>query len=192
VTAPTVTCYHLRDSYPSGVSNVTGWGVGGASHSFVVRLHSLKIGSVRVDSPVVDLSEDHAGSMSDANFQGNIGSGLLRRFIVIFDYGHRMLYLKRIEPPPEGVGDYDRSGMWINAAPDGYEVMSVVNGGPAGAAGIAVGDTILALDGRRAAAEDLSDVRALLRSHPAGSTIQLTVRRGAMTRIVDIVLRDQI
>jgi len=192
VTAPTVTGYHLRDSYPNGVSNVTGWGVGGPSHAFVVRLHSIKIGPERVDSPVVNLSEDRAGSMSDANYQGNIGSGLLRRFVVTFDYGHQVMYLKRIEPPPEGVGDYDRSGMWINAGSDGYEVMSVVPGSPAATAGIATGDIILSMDGRRAVADELSAARGRLRSLPAGVTIQVTIRRSEAERSVDLVLRDQI
>jgi len=192
VTAPTVMGYHLRDKYPNGVSNVTGWGVGGPSHAFVVRLQSIQLGSVRVASPVVDLSEDRAGSMSDSNYQGNIGSGLLSRFVVTFDYGHQKMYLTRIEPPPDGVGQYDRSGMWINAAPDGYKVMSVVNGGPAALAGIAVGDVIVTLDGYRGQPEGLSDARAELRTRAAGSIVQVTLRRGKDLRKVRLVLRDQI
>jgi S1-C subfamily serine protease len=157
-----------------------------------VRLQSIQLGSVRVASPVVDLSEDRAGSMSDSNYQGNIGSGLLSRFIVTFDYGHQKMYLTRIEPPPDGVGQYDRSGMWINAAPDGYKVMSVVNGGPAALAGIAVGDVIVTLDGYRGQPEGLSDARAELRTRAAGSIVQVTLRRGKDLRKVRLVLRDQI
>jgi C-terminal processing protease CtpA/Prc len=130
--------------------------------------------------------------MSDSNYQGNIGSGLLSRFVVTFDYGHQKMYLTRIEPPPEGVGQYDRSGMWINAAPDGYKVMSVVNGGPAALAGVAVGDVIVALDGHRAQSEGLSNARAELRSRPAGSIVQVTLRRGEVLREVRLVMRDQI
>ena len=81
--------------------------------------------------------------------------------------------------------------MWINAAPDGYEVMSVVSGSPAEMAGIAVGDTIISLDGQQAVAEKLSDARMLLRSSPAGSTLHLIVRRGE-NREVALMLRDQI
>jgi len=105
VTGPTVADDHLRDRYTRGVSNVTGWGAGGPTHAFVVRLHSVTLGQVRVDGPAANLSQDHAGSLSDPNYQGNIGSALLRRFVITFDYGRQVLYMRRIEPPPQALGN---------------------------------------------------------------------------------------
>lgn len=74
------------------------------------------------------LSEAKAGSLSDPAFEGNIGSGLLKRFVVTFDYGHQVMYLKRIIPQPNDVGTFDRSALWINAKDGGYEVVDVAKG----------------------------------------------------------------
>jgi Aspartyl protease/PDZ domain len=192
VTSPTVARDELRGRYPRGVQAVTGWGVGGPSHSYVVRLHSVTLGDVTVNAPVADLSDAEHGSFSDPNFNGNIGSGFLKRFVVTFDYGHRMMYLHRIEPPPPDIGDFDRSGLWINAAKGGYVVTSVAAGSPAVAAGLRIGDVIQKLQGRPARAEDLSDARQLLRTEPAGTHVSMLVKGKAGVRRIDVILRDQI
>jgi C-terminal processing protease CtpA/Prc len=102
------------------------------------------------------------------------------------------MYLKPIVPGPTDAGSFDRSGMWINAAPDGYAVTDVARGGPAAQAGIEVGDIITTLDGAAFRSEGLSDTRILLRSRPAGTKIPIELRRGADTKRVTLVLSDQI
>ncbi len=141
---------------------------------------------------VAGLSEARAGSISDPNYEGNIGSGLLKRFVVTFDYAHQTMYLKPIVPLPVDAGRFDRSGLWINAKADGYVVTDVAAGGPGAEAGVAAGDVIVALDGQPVVPEALSDTRILLRSRPAGTRVQLSVKRGADTRAVTLILRDQI
>jgi predicted aspartyl protease len=192
VTSPTVARAGLRQKYPHGAIAMTGWGVGGPSRAYVVRLASLSLGGVSVDQPVVGFSSAKAGSFNDPNFVANIGSGLLQRFVVSFDYAHQRLFLKPIIPPPEDAGRFDRSGLWINAAADGYAVVYVTEGGPAAQAGIVVGDVITALDGKPAAAAGLPDARAMLRARPAGSTVTVDLKRAAGPLRVQMVLRDQV
>jgi hypothetical protein len=192
VTGPFVAAYHLRDRFPKGVSAVTGWGVGGPSRSYTVRLPSLTLGGVRVENPTAGLSEDKHGSISDPNYDGNVGSGFLKRFVVTFDYAHQVMYLKPIVPAPIDAGRFDRSGMWINAQSGGYEVVEVTAGGPAAQAGLAVGDVITSLDGHPTKPDGLSDARILLKARLAGSSVQAVVKRGGETRTVTLVLRDQI
>ena len=192
ITGPTVARYQLKSRFSKGVSAITGWGVGGPSRSYTVRLPSVTLGGVKVDAPTAGLSEDKGGSMSDGNFQGNIGSGFLKRFVVTFDYAHQRMWLKPIVPAPVDAGRFDRSGMWINAGADGYSVTAVSAGGPAEQAGLAAGDVIVALDGQPAAAEKLSDARILLRARPAGSPIEARVKRDGAERTVTITLKDQI
>lgn len=192
VTSPAAVRDHLWERYPQGIRAVTGWGVGGEVSSYVVRVRSITLGTVTVDAPVADLSEAKHGSFSDPNYDGNVGSALLKRFVVTFDYGNRMMYLRRIEPVPPDVGDFDRSGLWINAGKAGYRVTSVAPGSPAAEAGLQPGDLIIELDGRRAKAEDLSEARELLRARSAGSSVPMLVRGKAATRRVVLTLRDLI
>ena len=192
ITGPFVAANDLRARFSKGVSAVTGWGMGGPSRSYVVRLPSLTLGGVQVSSPVAGLSEDKGGSINDPNYEGNIGGGLLKRFVVTFDYAHQMMYLRPIAPPPIDAGRFDRSGLWINSGPDGYVVTDVAANGPAERAGIQVGDTITQLDGAPSRFDGLSDARILLRSRPAGTQIELEVKHGNETRKTAVVLRDQI
>ena len=192
ITSPFTEAHELRARFSKGVSAVTGWGVGGPSRSYVVRLPSLTLGGVRVDNVVAGLSEDKGGSISDPNYEGNIGSGFLKRFVVTFDYAHQMMYLRPITPPPVDAGRFDRAGMWINSGPKGYVVTDVAANGPAAQAGIQVGDIITRLDGATPRFDGLSDARVLLRSRPAGTRIEVELQRAAEGRHATVTLRDQI
>ena len=192
ITGPFVTAHELRTRFSKGVSAVTGWGMGGPSRSYVARLPSLKLGDVQVSGPVAGLSEDKGGSISDPNYEGNIGGGLLKRFVVTFDYAHQMMYLRPIAPPPVDAGRFDRSGMWINSGPNGYVVTDVATNGPADQAGIKVGDVITRLDGAAPRFDGLSDARILLRARPAGTRVEIELKRGSEVRKTALALRDQI
>jgi hypothetical protein len=192
ITSPFVVAHRLRERFPKGIVAVTGYGVGGPARSYVVRMPSVQIGSISIDNPIVGLSEARSGSFSDPNFDGNVGSGLLKSFVVTFDYARQFIYLKRIEPVPPDVGTFDRSGLWINSHGDGYEVMDVAPGSAAAQMGLAVGDLITLVDGRPATDTALSDMRQRLRSEPAGTQVQLAVRRGSRMLNITLVLRDQV
>jgi hypothetical protein len=192
LTSPFVARDGLKAKFGKGVDALTGWGAGGAVIAHVVRLPSLSLGPVEIAKPTGELSEAKGGSFSDPNYEGNIGSALLKRFVVTFDYARQRMYLKRIEPQPADAGAFDRSGMWINAADGGFKVTSLSKGGAAEAAGLQAGDVIVAIDGAPAVADHLSDARALLRDRAAGSRVELDVRRGVETHKVALVLRDQV
>ncbi|HEY7642277.1 MAG TPA: aspartyl protease family protein, partial [Steroidobacteraceae bacterium] len=193
VTAPFVVKHQLRDKYSRGVRAITGWGVGGPARGYVVRLPSLTFHGIRVDDVVAGLSESKAGSFSDPSYDGNVGGGFLKRFAVTFDYSHQVLYLRRLEPQPADAGRFDRSGMWINAANDAYEVKSVAANSPAAAAGLAEGDLITSLNGDPAVADHLSDARAMLRTLPAGTDVSVKFKRSTGSeQSTTLKLRDQI
>ena len=192
LTSPFVARARLREAYPRGVLAVDGWGVGGPVKSYVVRGRSLTLGSVTVDGPVAGLATSRGGSLSDANLEGNVGSGLLRRFTVTFDYAHQRIYLKPRVPPPADAGTFDQSGLWINLGEDGFTIVDVATGSAGEKAGLAVGDVITAIDGQPATSISLSDARARLRVPPAGTTVHLQVAHAGVPRGVDITLRSQL
>ncbi|MGH6985670.1 MAG: PDZ domain-containing protein [Caulobacteraceae bacterium] len=192
ITTPFVRAHDLIARHPKGVLVVDGWGVGGPSRDFVTRGGRLRLGSVTVPSVVAGLSTQRAGAFTDPNYEGNVGAGILKRFVVTFDYGHRIMYLKPIAGPLVDVGTFDRSGMWINEVGDGVEVMSLSVAGPADRAGLKVGDHIVAIDGERTTQVSLSDLRRKLRDDPAGTIEHLEVKSGGEERKVALTLRDQI
>ncbi len=191
-TSPFVQAHDLKGRFAKGTSAVVGWGVGGPARSYTVRLDRLMLGSVPVSHIAAGLSEARGGSIADPNYEGNVGSALLKRFVVTFDYAHQVMYLRRITPEPPDVGTFDRSGLWINAKNGGYEVTDVAKASAGAEAGITVGDVITAIDGKPVVAEELYAARRRLRDEPVGTKVELSVRRGGETRAVTLVLRDQI
>jgi predicted aspartyl protease len=192
ITSPFVAAHGLRGRFSKGSSAVTGWGVGGPTRDYMVRLPSLKLGAVHIDDIAAGLSEARHGSISDPNYSGNIGSALLKRFVVTFDYGNRIMYLKRLTPTPVDAGTFDRSGLWINAKNGGYEVTDVAKGSAGEQAGLTVGDVITAIDGKPVSDEGLADARRMLRDMPTGTQVQLQFKRGGDIRGAVLILADQI
>ena len=192
LTTPFVERARLRDAYPDGVLAVDGWGVGGPVKSHVVRGKSLTLGTVTVEGPVASLSTAKAGSFSDANYEGNVGSGFLKRFVVTFDYTHQVMYLRLLVPPPVDAGTFDKSGMWINLTDRGFTIADVADGGAAKEAGLAVGDIITAIDGKPAASLALSDARELFRMRPDGTVMRLDIIRSGTQNTVAIALRSRL
>jgi hypothetical protein len=192
LTGPFVAKNKLYARFPNATTAMTGWGVGGPSMSDVVRLPSLMLGPIAVQSPVAGLSRAKSGSFSDSNYDGNIGSGFLKRFVTSFDYSRQLMYLKPIVPGPPDAGTFDRSGMWMNAGDRGYIVVFVSPGGAADAAGIQKGDIVTAIEGRPAISAQLSDARELLRTTPQGSMVTLETLHNGETRTIKLVLQNRL
>ena len=182
----------LREAHPEGVAAVDGWGVGGPARSYVIRTKSLTLGDVTIDAPVAGLATQAKGVFSDENFDGNIGSGLLKRFVVTFDYEHQIMYLRRIATPPADAGSFDRCGCWLNLGDDGFEIKDIAPGGPAEAAGLKVGDVVTAIDGAPASGMRLTDARAMMRVAPTDRPIRIGYRRDGAAAEVSLTPRDQI
>lgn len=180
-TRPFVEAAGLRAAYPGGVTITDGWGVGGPARSYVVRLRKLSLGGVMVDRPIAGLSAAKVGSFADEGSDGNVGSGLLKRFAVTFDYAHRHLYLRQLARSDADTGRFDRTGMWLNMAQGGFEIMDLADGGPAAAAGLKKGDVVLAIGGQQVGSMSLSDARSMLKTIPIGRTLPIKYRRGGET-----------
>lgn len=191
--APFVAAHNLRASAAGGVDAVDGWGVGGPSRSHMVRGGILKIGSsIEVDHPVTGMAADTAGAMADPTLAANIGGGILKRFIVTFDYGHSVMYLKPVAGRVDDLDTYDRAGTWFNVAPEGYNVVAVTAGGPAAVAGLKEGDVITAIDGKPVSGIALPDARQRFRDDPVGTAVTLSVLRSGKPVEIKLTLRDQI
>jgi hypothetical protein len=192
LTKPFVEAHDLTSKHPKGVLAVDGWGVGGPSRSYVTRGGWFDLGPVRIDGLVASFGTQGKGAFSDPNYQGNVGSGLLKRYRVTFDYDHQLMYLQPLQPPPTDVAVFDRAGFWINQSPAGFKIMDLTAGGAAAASGLKVGDEITAVDGVAAKDVDLPELRKRLRDQPAGTPVKLDVLAGGQSRTVTLTLKDQI
>ena len=182
----------LRTKHPRGVDAVEGWGVGGPSRAYVTRGASMTLGILKIDNIVTSLATQTKGAFAGGEYDGNVGSGILKRFIVTFDYDHQIMYLK---PPSKAVADsgtFDRSGMWINEVPEGFKIADVTATGPAEAAGLKTGDIIAAVDGKPAKSIPIYEMRRRLRNQVPGTVVQFNVSSGGATRQIKVTLRDLI
>ncbi len=173
---PFVTKHNLHNASIKGGEAVVGWGVGGPSTAFVTHGGLLKIGNVDVKGPLVLLSTDKGGSSAEDMIDGNIGGGVLKRFVVTFDYEHTTMYLKPVAGTVADLDTFDRAGLWFNKDAEGYKVVDVTAKTPAAEAGLAKGDIITAVDGKPATGIPLPEMRLRLRNQAPGTAVTLTVK----------------
>ncbi len=185
--SPFVAKNNLRSA--KGEEAVTGWGVGGPTTAFVTHGGLLKIGNVDVQGPLVLLTTDKGGSNADDNLAGNIGGGILKRFVVTFDYERNTMYLKPVSGQVADLDTFDRAGMWFNKDAEGYKVVDVTAHTPASEAGLAKDDIITAVDGTPASSIPLPEMRLRLRNEKPGTVVTLAVKGKGD---VKVTLRDLI
>ncbi len=192
LTRPFAEQHQLRATEPHGIEALTGWGVGGPSRGYVFRGKELVLDGVRIASPLTEFGTDKGGAFGVDAFPNNVGGGLLKRFVVTLDYDHQLMYLKPIEGPIADLDTFDRSGLWINQSPKGFQIVDVTKGSPADAAGLHADDVITAVDGKPVQSLKLYALRERLRNDAPGTTVTLAVQHDATTRTVKLVLRDLI
>lgn len=129
-------------------------GVGGAISAREVSGNFMLAGTGLRDVPI-SISDTSAGAFFSRTLAGNVGSAVLSRFTLTFDYRLRTLTLQ----PNVRIGanfERDRTGLSLNqSSPDAIKVLSVAPGSPAADAGLRAGDSIVSVDGRHVAADGL-------------------------------------
>lgn len=125
------------------ISTYLGSGVGGDVTGSIGRIESLKIGDLELGN-IATSFPDRRGVDGD----GSIGMGLLRKFLVTFDYNNECLYLKpnkTFDKPTE----FSMTGLSIVPDDEGrLRVHSVIPHSPADDAGIQAGDLLKTVNGK--------------------------------------------
>jgi hypothetical protein len=68
-------------------------GIGGESQTQIGNLAEIRLGTIKLESPVTMFSQAANGVLATADLSGTIGNAILRRFKVVFDYSRRVMIL---------------------------------------------------------------------------------------------------
>jgi hypothetical protein len=192
VASPIVTKNNLLEAVGRAIK-AQDQGVGGAMPSEVTaQLAGFRIGPYTLKRPIVALSLDTEGSLSNEAISVNMGGNILRRFTVTIDYVHRWVAL---EPNRSFAKPFqsDASGLLLSAQGSDFRtfmVEGVIPNSPASEAGLQEGDQITAIGGKPAGAYALWRLQDELKT--TGATVTLTAKRGDESLSKSLLLRSLI
>ncbi|MEO8451602.1 MAG: hypothetical protein ABI647_17545 [Gemmatimonadota bacterium] len=159
-----------------------GVAVGGKTENYLTVLDSVAIAGFTLPRPMTGFSAD----LTRAGDAGTIGAQALSRFTVTFDYRHRRLILEPNGSRPAS----DASGLLLVGDGPDYgtiRILDVMAGTGGAEAGLAPGDTVLTVDGTKAAAVGLWGIRSLFER--PDTTYSLSVRHAGRERVVALHTR---
>ncbi len=191
--SPFVTQYGLDKKYPHGILS-TGGGIGGVSQSRVTRIGSFRVAGVTLRGVPTDFSLDTKGGASLVN-AGSLGSTLLSRFVVTFDYPHsRVFFASDAKTTAPFVTKTFGLTLMETKDPQGHGhlVVAEINPhSPAINSGLNTFDEVLAIDGKRASLIGLTNARKLLSASSKWQSHTLRVQSTiGKPRTVKITLFD--
>jgi predicted aspartyl protease len=167
-------------------------GLGGETKVLIGRATSFTLGSSVVRAPVIYMSQDKGGALASSEYDGLIGTEVLRRFKIIFDYTRRRLILERNAHYDEPL-EYDMSGISFRAYGNDFRtfrIYQVLDDSPAAKGGLRVGDVLLSIDDVPASRLTLEQIIQMLKVE--GREYRLSMKRGSETISVTIKTRRMI
>lgn len=174
---PYVAKYGLDKKYPRGVVAVGG-GIGGVSRARRTRIASFTLAGQTLKNVPADFSLDTKGGASQVN-AGALGSRLLSRFVVTFDYPQNRVFFAPLAPAKAAfVTRTTGISLLVTKDKKGRShiaVADILPNAPALKAGLSNFDEVLAIDGKPAGTLGLTEARRLLSSQ-AGPAHVLTVQ----------------
>ncbi|QBB69989.1 PDZ domain-containing protein [Pseudolysobacter antarcticus] len=166
-------------------------GVGGKTANSLTRLRSFSLGPYSVSRPLTTFAAPKAGEFASSVLAGNIGHGILSRFAVTFDYAQHQIFLERGRDFAQ-LSPGDRSGLGFDRTEhDSFVIATVAAKSPAADAGLEPGDVVTSIDGVRAGAMSLDDLKRVAQ-RPAGTAITLATQRAGIPRQVTLVLAQDL
>jgi hypothetical protein len=161
----------------------------GGENAVLGRLPVFQVGPIPVQGSIAEFSRENPIVNGSVRLAGEIGAGMLRRYIMVFDYPHQQIIFN---PNSEIRSDEqeDMSGIAVIAKGPGlrtFEVAQVRKGTPGADARIQNGDIIVGIDQDPAADLSLEEIRDLFRR--PGHPYKLTIERNGRTLSLTMKLR---
>jgi hypothetical protein len=175
-------------SLPDGAKDlVVGYSSWGEVRGKLGRVQSLGLGDLSLDDVLVTFFEHGAPGVPPCGENGLVGSEVLQRFTVTFDYAGERMFLdpgRRFDEPFE----FNMTGIAYRRTTDGtFEIVGVLPDTPASENGLAEGDIILSIDGVPARDYEEVAMREAMRSEAS----VLKLRIGRSGNEMDVALRPR-
>ncbi len=164
-----------------------GRGLGGELFGYISRINSVSLAPFKFDEVIATFpdSSSYELSVSAGVRNGTIGGGLLSRFVVVFDYIHEKLYLRKGRSYHKPF-EYNLSGLVVKATGmrlDRYKIVEVREGSAAEKSGVLAGDQILIINGQYANNMTLNQVLGIINVRANKSIRMVVMRNGVRTKL---------
>jgi PDZ domain-containing protein len=162
--------------------------ISGEAGASLGKLRGFKIGQLGPDDVLAAFTDSPLPDVG-APLIGEIGAGMLRRFVVVFDFPHHQMILTPNSHFPDPDQE-DKSGLLIvGKGPDykRFEVIEVQPHTPAAEAGIEKGDIIAGVDAEAAADLSLLVTRDLFQQ--VGHKYKLVIEHNGESKEVTLQMR---
>jgi hypothetical protein len=162
------------------------------------RISSLSIGKYEILHPLAgfpggqnDTTDALAAAVAKVSM-GAVGSEILKKFRLTFDYAHECVYL---EPNDWFSGDivFDMSGLTVIAIDDAFKafmVIAITPHSPAEDAGLQAGDIIMEINGKSTVQYNLAEIRDLFKIE--NKSYKLTIKRNDEMKEVELTTKKLI
>lgn len=162
----------------------TGRGVTTELFGFAGRIKEFKIGSFSFNNPLVNFNEEKLTSFEK---EGNLGSGILRRFNLTFDYANNRMFIK----PNKSYNnpfEFNMAGIQYSKSRDGKLVIDrVLPISPGSEAGLEAGDVLVKINDQVAGEINKNELKKIFENE--NKTVALTIKRGDATKVISVKLR---
>ncbi len=176
----------LLAKYARGYT-IRGAGTGGANTGSAQTLGEFTIGGHHLRSLAADFTQMKTGSFSSWTEAGDLGLTVLSRFTPTFDYARETIYLQPVSHPL--VIPPNRAGIGgVKLTPSAFTVVIVKPNSAATAAGIVVGDRILAVNGINVERLSTGDLLDIVSAAP-GTRVRLLIDKAGKQTSVELTLK---
>lgn len=145
--SPFVTRNNLIVGDTSAYHPVMAVGIGGGSSGLIGEIASFELCEYRLDSVLVNFSTAGTGIFAGEQTAGNIGAGVLKRFVLTFDYPSEAVYFRPVAQFDQLNRIRNMAGFEIKQVGESLTVASVLSGRGAEAL-LKSGDRLVSIDGK--------------------------------------------
>ncbi len=187
--SPFVVQNKLLEIVPNTRAITFGALLAGKSSGRIGRINNLRFGDIVVANPLVNFSQSTQGADGDTEYGGIIGGEVLRRFKLVVDYSRKQIIFEPNRQAGEPY-EFDMSGASLAAGGEGFKIFKVrtlIENSPATEAGLRVGDTITAINGKPTTEMTLEQIRRMFRR--AGQKYKLDIKRDESLLIINLKTR---